>query len=61
MAVIQKNKDNKIRLVLDWREANDFIETYTRDADVCVSKSLENGEEWVKNQQLLIYARLIFN
>ena len=60
MAVIQRNKDNKIRPVLDWREANDFIETYTRDADVCVEK-LREWEEWVTNQQLLIYARLIFN
>ena len=41
MAVIQRNKDNKIRPVLDWREANDFIETYTRDADVCVEKLRE--------------------
>ncbi|XP_065643080.1 uncharacterized protein LOC136074669 [Hydra vulgaris] len=38
MAVIQRNKDHKIRPVLGWREANDFIETYTRDADVCVEK-----------------------
>ncbi|XP_065671658.1 uncharacterized protein LOC136089534 [Hydra vulgaris] len=41
MAVIQRNKD-LFRTVLDWREANDFIETYTRDADVCV----ENLREW---------------
>ena len=32
MAVIQRNKDNKVRPVLDWREANNFIEAYTRDA-----------------------------
>ncbi|XP_065645706.1 uncharacterized protein LOC136076160 [Hydra vulgaris] len=41
MAVIQRNKDHKIRPVLDWREANYFIETYTRDADVCVEKLRE--------------------
>ena len=41
MAVIQRNKDNKIRPALDWREANDFIETCTRDADVCVEKLRE--------------------
>ncbi|XP_065657969.1 uncharacterized protein LOC136082494 [Hydra vulgaris] len=41
MAAIQRNKDHKIRPVLDWREANDFIETYTRDADVCVEKLRE--------------------
>ncbi|XP_065658267.1 uncharacterized protein LOC136082772 [Hydra vulgaris] len=41
MAVIQRNKDHKIQPVLDWREANDCIETYTRDADVCVEKLRE--------------------
>ena len=56
MAVIQRNKDNKIRPVLVWREANDSLR-HTREMQMCVSKSLENGEKWVTNQQLLTYAK----
>ena len=41
MTVIQGNKDNKIRPVLDWKEAKNFIEAYTRNADVCVEKLRE--------------------
>ena len=41
MTVIQRNKDNKVRPVLDWREANNFIEAFTRNADVCVEKLRE--------------------
>ena len=37
MAVVQRNK-NKVRLVLDWRETNRFIEAFTRDSDVCAEK-----------------------
>ena len=41
MAVIQRYKDNNVRPVLDWREANNFIEAYTRGANVCVEKLRE--------------------
>ena len=40
MAVIQQNK-NKVRPVLDFREMNTHVETYTADMDVCSEKLRE--------------------
>ena len=40
MAVTQQNKA-KVRPVLDFREINGFIDTYTADADVCADKLRE--------------------
>lgn len=40
MAVVQQNK-SKVRPVLDFRELNEFIDTYTADADVCPEKLRE--------------------
>ena len=41
MAFIQRSKGNIIRPVLGWREGNNFIEAYARDADVCIEKLRE--------------------
>ena len=38
MAVIQRNKDNKVQPVLNWKAANNFIEANTRDANVSIEK-----------------------
>ena len=58
MAVIQRNKENKVRPVLDWREANSFIEAFTRDAGGCVEKL----REWNRmGKRLLLCARLFSN
>ena len=40
LAVVQLNK-GKVRPVMDFRELNSFIDTYTADADVCSSKLRE--------------------
>ena len=40
MAVVQENK-SKVRPVLDFRELNGFIDTYTAEADVCAEKLRE--------------------
>ena len=43
MAVEQKNK-GKVQPVLDFREMNSFVDTYTADVDVCAEKL----REWCK-------------
>ena len=40
MAVVQQNK-SKVRLVLDFRELNGYVDAYTAHADVCVQKLRE--------------------
>lgn len=40
MAVIQQNKD-KVRPVLDYRELNEHVDTFTPRADVCTQKLRE--------------------
>ncbi|XP_043198082.1 uncharacterized protein LOC122368321 [Amphibalanus amphitrite] len=40
MAVVQENK-GKVRPVLDFREINTFVDTYTADVDVCDEKLRE--------------------
>ncbi|KFD58278.1 hypothetical protein M513_01041 [Trichuris suis] len=40
MAVVQRNK-KKVRPVMDFRELNGFIETFTADADVCTQRLRE--------------------
>ncbi|KFD62504.1 hypothetical protein M514_25354 [Trichuris suis] len=40
MAVIQRNK-GKVRLVMDFRESNGHVETFTADSDVCARKTRE--------------------
>lgn len=41
MAVIQQNKGNKVRPVLDFRELNSYLTPHTADADVCSEKIRE--------------------
>ena len=37
MAVVQQSK-SKVRHVMDYRELNQYVDTFTADADVCASK-----------------------
>ena len=37
MAVVQQNK-SKVRPVMDYRELNQYVDTFMADADVCASK-----------------------
>ena len=37
MAVVQQSK-SKVRPVMDYRELNQYVDTFTADADVCASK-----------------------
>ena len=40
MAIVQEDK-GKVRLVIDYRESNNFVDTYTANADVCAQKLQE--------------------
>ena len=40
MAVVQQNK-SKVRPVIDYRELNQYVDTFTADANVCASKQRE--------------------